>query len=204
MSLVDSLIKEGWLKTDKVVEAFKKIKREDFMPENMKNLAEVNEALSIGEGQTISQPLVVAFMIEKLEVSEGDNVLDIGSGSGWTTALLSNIVGEKGKVIALEVVPKLKDFGEKNVSKYNFIKKGIAQFVLADGAEGFKDEAPFDRILVSAAVQNEIPQVWKEQLKEGGVIVTPVRNSILVLKKKEGEFKEEEYPGFSFVPLIEK
>lgn len=204
MSLVDNLVKEGWLKTDRVIEAFREIKREDFMPEEIKKLAEVNEALPIGEGQTISQPLVVAFMIEKLKVSEGDNVLDIGSGSGWTTGILSYLVGKRGRVTALEVVPELKEFGERNVSKYNFIKKGITRFVLADGTKGFKKEAPFDRMLVSAAVQGEIPPAWKEQLKEGGIIAASVRNSIWVLEKKEGEFKKEEYPGFAFVPLVEK
>ncbi len=204
MSLIDNLVKEGWLKTDRVIEAFREIKREDFMPEEIKKLAEVNEALPIGEGQTISQPLVVAFMIEKLKVSEGDNVLDIGSGSGWTTGILSYLVGKRGRVTALEVVPELKEFGERNVSKYNFIKKGITRFVLADGTKGFKKEAPFGRILVSAAVQGEIPPAWKEQLKEGGIIAASVRNSIWVLEKKEEEFKKEEYPGFAFVPLVEK
>ncbi len=102
MSLIDSLIKEGWLKTERIIEAFGKIKRADFLPEDMRNLAELNEALSIGQGQTISQPLVVAFMIEKLGPQPGDKILDIGSGSGWTSALLAEIVGEKGKVFALD------------------------------------------------------------------------------------------------------
>ncbi len=204
MSLVDDLIKEGWLKTDKVIDAFRSIDRADFMPEEIRNLAEVNEAFSIGFDQTISQPLVVAFMIEKLQVSEGDIVLDIGSGSGWTTALLSYLVGDKGKVVALEVIPELREFGEKNVSKYNFIKKGTAQFALADGTKGYKSEAPFDKILASAAVQDKIPLAWKKQLKEGGIIVTPVRHSIWVLEKKGGKLKKEEHEGFTFVPLIEK
>ncbi len=203
MNLINSLIEEGWLKTERIIKAFREIKRADFMPEEMRDQAEINEALPIGQGQTISQPLVVAFMLEELESKPGDNVLDIGSGSGWTTALLSYIVGEEGKVTAMEVVPELKEFGEKNVSKYNFIKKGIAQFILGDGAKGYIKEAPFDRILVSAAVQEEIPKAWKEQLKVGGRIVTPVGSSIFVLEKQsEDKFKEEEHPGFAFVPLI--
>jgi len=205
MNLINSLIEEGWLKTERIIKAFREIKRADFMPEEMRDQAEINEALPIGQGQTISQPLVVAFMLEELEPKPGDNVLDIGSGSGWTTALLSYIVREEGKVTAMEVVPELKEFGEKNVSKYNFIKKGIAQFILGDGAKGRIKEAPFDRILVSAAVQEEIPKTWKEQLKIGGRIVTPVGSSIFVLEKQsEDKFKEEEHPGFAFVPLIEK
>jgi len=204
MSLIDSLIQEGWLKNPKIIEAFQKIKRIDFLPEEIKNLAELNEALAIGWGQTISQPLVVAFMVELLQPEIGDKILDIGSGSGWTTALLAEIVGEKGKVTAIEVIPELKEFGEKNVAKYNFIKKGVTKFICADGSKGYQKEAPFDKILASAAAR-EIPQTWKDQLKIGGKIVSPVGSSIwLLIKKSENEFEKTEYPGFAFVPLIEK
>jgi protein-L-isoaspartate(D-aspartate) O-methyltransferase len=110
MSLIDLLVRDGWLKTEAIINAFKKIKRQDFMPaapigsdprlfygrEDLKNLAELNEALPIGEGQTISQPLTVAFMLELLQPKEGDKILDVGSGSGWTTALLAYIVSQKG------------------------------------------------------------------------------------------------------------
>jgi len=202
--LIDSLIKDGWLKTSIIIKAFEKIKRIDFLPEEIKNLAEVNEALPIGEGQTISQPLVVAFMIEKLEPKPDQKILDIGSGSGWTTALLAHIVGPKGKVIAIELIPELKELGEKNTSKYNFVKKGIAEFICADGSKGYKKEAPFDGILASASAE-EIPLAWKEQLKIGNRIVAPIKSSIWVFEKKsESEFEETEYPGFTFVPLIEK
>ena len=86
MALINSLIQEGWLKTERYIEAFKKIKRADFLPEEIKDLAELNEALPIGFNQTISQPLVVAFMIELLKPKEGEKILDVGSGSGWTAA----------------------------------------------------------------------------------------------------------------------
>ena len=205
MPLIDSLIEEGWLKTPKIIEAFWKINRADFMPEDMKNLAESNEALPIGYGQTISQPLVVAFMLEQLNPQPGEKILDVGSGSGWTSALLGEIVGPKGKVFAIEVIPELKEFGEKNVEKYNFIEKGIVKFVCADGSKGYPKEALFDKILCSAAAQKKIPPVWKEQLKIGGRIVTPIGSSIwLLIKKSEDEFEEIEYPGFAFVPLITK
>ncbi|MBZ9572183.1 protein-L-isoaspartate O-methyltransferase [Patescibacteria group bacterium] len=202
MALIDSLIQDSWLKTPSIIEAFSKIKRIDFLPEDIKNLAELNTALSIGYGQTISQPLVVAFMIEQLQPQLGDKILDIGSGSGWTTALLAEIVSEKGKVIAIEIVPELKEFGEQNVAKYNFIEKGTVEFICADGSKGSSKEAPFDKILASASAK-EIPQAWKEQLKIGGKIVTPIGTSIwLFIKKSEKEFEEIEYPGFVFVPLI--
>ncbi|MFH1181148.1 MAG: protein-L-isoaspartate O-methyltransferase [bacterium] len=190
----------------------KKIKRIDFLPaspaggpDNVKDLAEINEALAIGYGQTISQPEVVAFMLKLLKPKLGNKILDVGSGSGWTTALLANIVGEKGRVVAIELIPELMEFGKKNVAQYIFIKKGIVEFICADGSKGYKKEAPYDRILVSAAVQEEIPKAWKEQLKIGGRLVAPVGNSIwLLIKKSKNDFERIEYPGFIFVPLIEK
>jgi protein-L-isoaspartate(D-aspartate) O-methyltransferase len=237
MPLIDSLIKEGWLKTPRIIEAFKKIKRVDFLPsvasategksEDLEKIAELNEALPIGYGQTISQPLVVAFMLEQLNPQPGDKILDIGSGSGWTSALLGEIVGEKesppkdkniqagpphsegvGRVIAIEITPELKEFGENNTAKYNFVKKGQVQFFCADGSRGYENEAPYDKILVSASVQGEVPGAWKQQLKVGGRIVTPIGSSIWLLVKNppaggETDFEEIEYPGFSFVPLIE-
>jgi len=212
MDLVDSLIKEGWLKTPRIIEAFRQIKRVDFLPDDIKDLAELNEALPIGYGQTISQPLVVAFMIELLDPQPRDKILDVGSGSGWTSALLAEIVGEKGKVIAIDIIPELVEFGKKNVSKYNFLEKGVAEFICADGSKGYQKEAPYDKILASASAR-ELPKPWKEQLKIGGRIVTPIGSSIwLFIKKtpsfakatagKESEFEEIEYPGFAFVPLI--
>jgi protein-L-isoaspartate(D-aspartate) O-methyltransferase len=222
--LIDSLIKDGWLKTPIIIEAFKKIKREDFLPQDIKNLAELNEALPIGWGQTISQPLTVAFMLELLQPEPGNKILDIGSGSGYTAALLAEIVSqnkniknfytskyrsdkyrsrsEGGRVVALEVIPELKEFGEKNVAKYNFIEKGIAEFILADGLKGYKKEAPYDKILVSASAK-EIPPAWKEQLKIKGRIVASVKNSLWLIKKAtKDKFIETEYPGFVFVPLV--
>jgi len=209
MALINDLIEKGWLKTPRIIEAFKKIKRIDFLPENSKNLAELNEALAIGYGQTISQPLVVAFMLEQLQPELGHKILDVGSGSGWTTALLSEIVGDKGKVIAIELVKELRDFGEKNTAKYNFVKKGIAEFLCIDGSKGYPNIAArpelaegFDRILASASAL-KIPLAWKKQLKIEGRIVTPIKNSIWVfIKNSEDSFQEVEHPGFSFVPLI--
>lgn len=209
MNLIDTLIKEGWLKTPRIIKAFRKIKRVDFLPENMKDLAELNEALPIGYGQTISQPLVVAFMLEQLNPLPREKILDIGSGSGWTSALLGEIVGEGGKVIAIEIVPELMEFGKQNVTKYNFIKKGRVLFIWADGSKGYQKEAPFDKILVSATAERVFP-AWEEQLKIGGRIVTPIGSSIWLFIKKSVEtergsvFEEIEYPGFTFVPLITK
>ena len=141
MALINSLIQEGWLKTERYIEAFKKIKRADFLPEESKDLAELNEALPIGFSQTISQPLVVAFMIELLKPEEGEKILDVGSGSGWTAAILAEIVGDKGKIIAIEIVPELKEFGENNILNYNFIKERRVEFLCVDGSKGYKQKA---------------------------------------------------------------
>lgn len=215
MNLVDELKQQGWLRTPRLIEAFRQIKRVDFLPEEEKALAEVNAALPIGQGQTISQPLVVAFMLELLQPEPGDKILDIGSGSGWTTAILAYVVSQnrrkqksksknqkRGKVTAIEIIPELKEFGEKNVRKYNFIEKGIAQFILGDGSKGYKEEALFNKILCSAEVQGQLPRAWQRQLKIDGRLVTPIASSIwLFIKKSETEFEEREYPGFAFVPL---
>lgn len=204
MSLIENLIRDGWLKTPEIIRAFNKIKRRDFLPENLKNLSELNEALPIGWGQTISQPLVVAFMLELLQPKEEEKILDVGSGSGWTSALLAEIVGQKGKVIAIEIIPELKEFGENNAKKYNFVKEGRIKFICGDGSKGYPPEAPFDKILVSAAAEKVYP-AWKEQLKIGGRIVCPIQNSIfLFIKNTKDKFEEIEFPGFVFVPLIEK
>lgn len=203
MDLVERLIKENWLKTPRIIEAFRRIKRVDFLPEDMKDLANLNEALPIGQNQTISQPLTVAFMMELLQPEKGEKIMDIGSGSGYSSALLAEIVGREGKIFTLEIVPELKEFGEKNIAKYGFSQEGRVNFILADGSKGWSKEAPFDKILCSAAVQKGIPQMWREQLKIEGKIVAPVGSSIWVFtKRSEKKFEEIEYPGFSFVPLI--
>ena len=200
MPFIQDLIKEGWLKTPRIIEAFQKIKRADFLPLDIKNLAESNTALPIGFSQTISQSLVVAFMLEQLEPKSGEKILDIGSGSGWTSALLAEIVGSKGKVIAIEIIPELAEFGKKNAAKYNL----PIQFICEDGSKGYKKEAPYDKILASASAK-EIPLAWKKQLKVGGIIVAPIGNSIWrIVKKSESRFQETEYPGFVFVPLISR
>jgi protein-L-isoaspartate(D-aspartate) O-methyltransferase len=197
MNLIDSLVEDKWLKTPRIIEAFKKVKRQDFMPEDIKALSEINEAMPIGRGQTISQPLTVAFMIEELQPKRGDKVLDVGSGSGWTTALLAHIVGKRGKVIGIEIIKELKEFGEKNASKF-----GTAQFVLGDGSKGYDKEAPYDKILVSASA-SKVPSALKKQLKIGGRMVIPIKESIFtIVKKSEREFEQTKHEGFLFVPLV--
>lgn len=202
--LIKELIRDGYLKTPPVIKAFETIDRLDFVLPEYKAEAYMNYPLPIGHGQTISQPLIVAFMLEHLDPKKGEKILDIGAGSGWQAALLAEMVGEEGKVVAIERIPELKDFAEKNISKYNFITKGIVKLVLGDGAKGFAEEAPYDKIIAAASAR-QIPQFWKDQLKVGGRIVAPVGDTLFVLDKEAPEkFSEKQYFGVAFVPLIEE
>lgn len=204
LQLVDELVKEGYLKTPEIIDAFKKIDRADFMLEKYKENAGVNTPFPIGFGQTISQPLTVAFMLELLKPQKGDKILDIGSGSGWQTALMAEIVGARGKVFAIEIIPELVQFGKNNAAKYNFVEKGMIEFIVGDGSKGLPGEAPFDKIIV-AAEGKTMPHQFKEQLKIFGRLVMPVRGSIWLLTKKGvSDFDEKEFPGFAFVPLVTK
>src|SRR3989344_130801 len=200
-TLVAKLIRDGYLKTPQIIEAFSVVDRKDFVPEEYKSEAYGDYPLPIGYGQTISQPATVAFMLELLQPQAGDKVIDAGSGSGWQTAILACIVGENGSVYAVERIPELYEFGQKNLQKYKF--QNIS-FLCADATKGLVEQAPFDKI-IAAAAGSEIPPAWPEQLKIGGRIVAPVGSSVwLYIKKSEGEFEKLEYPGFAFVPLVKK
>ncbi|MBI2594978.1 MAG: protein-L-isoaspartate O-methyltransferase [Candidatus Colwellbacteria bacterium] len=199
--LVDELIRGGYLKTPTLIEAFREINRADFVPEELKDDAYVNAPLPIGQGQTISQPLTVAFMLELLLPQPGEKILDVGTGSGWQLALLAHVVGERGKVIGIERIEKLKKIAGGNINKYKELK-GRAAIFLNDGSKGYEEGAPYDKI-VAAAAADEIPPAWKEQLKTGGIIVAPVGASVVVMQKTSAEeFETREYYGFSFVPLV--
>lgn len=202
--LINDLIRNGYLRTDNIIDAFSKIHRIEFVPSDLEGQAEANIPLPIGYGQTISQPLTVAFMLELLDPQNGQNILDVGSGSGWTTALLAYIVGEHGNVTAVEVISELCKYGEKNVNKFDFIKKGIVQFHCQSAENGFEKNAPYDRILVSASA-DEIPGALEKQLAVGGKMVIPVRNEIWFVEKKGlDNFNIEKFSGFAFVPFIAK
>jgi protein-L-isoaspartate(D-aspartate) O-methyltransferase len=194
------LIEKGRLKTPRIIEAFRTVERVDFVREEDKSKAFVDMVLPLGYGQTISQPSVVAFMLELLQPEPGEKVLDIGSGSGWTSVLLSKLVGKRGKVVAIEIMPELKELGEDNTKKYD--PGETIKFIRADGNNGWRDNAPYDKILVSAEA-SDLPQALREQLKIGGRIVIPIGFSIcLFVKKSETEFEETSEGGFNFVPLV--
>lgn len=180
-------------------EVFERVDRAQFMRPQYRHLSEVDEPMPIGQGQTISQPYTVRKMLEWLDVKPGQKVLDVGSGSGWTTALLSELVGPKGKVYAVERVPELVEFGRANVERYG--AKNV-EFHQAGDEFGLSEEAPFERILVSAAA-DELPQELVEQLKIGGKMVIPVHNDILeITKLAKDKLDIKRHSGFVFVPLL--
>ena len=189
------------LRSPKIIKAFEKVNRKDFVRSEYVGRAYDDIPLPIGYNQTISQPTTVAFMLELLELKEGLKVLDVGSGSGWTTALLANIVGKKGEVVGVELIPELVNFGRENIGKY--CNGSNVNIFPAEGTIGYPLKSPYDRILVSASA-DEIPLELIKQLKVSGVLVIPVKNSIYKLIRKSNDISDvskEEYPGFVFVPL---
>lgn len=197
-SLVEYLINTGALYSTNITEAFENIDRVDFVLNPAASDVYEDYPQPIGHGQTISQPSTVAMMLEMLEPKKGEKILDIGSGSGWTTALLSYIAGSSGFVTGVERVGELVKFGNKNLEKYGFKNAKIIQAGDDLGVVGEK----FDRILVSAAA-DEFPKELAEQLKVGGKLVIPIRSSIYeITKNKDGKLEGSEHYGFAFVPLI--
>lgn len=200
--LIEEVIAEGVLRTPLIIDAFRSIDRHDFVREEMESEAYYNIPLPIGGGQTISQPLTVAYMLELLQPRKGENILDVGSGSGWQTALLAYLVGEHGHITALEIIPELCEWGRQNVAKYNFITKGIVETHCMSGLGGYPKRAPFEKIIAAAAGET-VPDAWLEQTKVNGCIVMPVGSSILQLVKKSAvEWERYDHPGFAFVPLV--
>lgn len=187
---------------EKVLKALEKIDRKEFVRPEYIDYAYEDTPLPIGYGQTISQPSTVAFMLTLLDVRKGFNVLDVGTGSGWTTALLSILVGKDGKVTGTEIIKELYEFGEENISKFKNCSN--VQLFLTKSSLGYEPNAPYDRILVSAASVN-VPETLIKQLKNGGIMVIPIQNSVFKIIKKfdDGKITTEEYPGFNFVPLIQ-
>lgn len=180
-------------------DAFYAIDRKDFVPKEYSNEAYEDYPLPIGYGQTISQPTTVAFMLELLAPKKREKILDIGTGSGWTTALLSHIVGSEGEVFGVEIIPELVELGRKNIEKYNFKHTKI---LLADSEKiGYSIEAPFDKILVSASAES-MPEELIEQLKDGGIMVIPIKDSVWQIKKIGNKINIKKFIGFTFVPLV--
>ena len=185
---------------DRVRKALGAIRREDFLPRSQRRHAGEDRALHIGYRQTNSQPTTVSNMLTLLEVEPGDRVLDVGSGSGWTTALLGALVGPTGEVHAVELVPELVAWGGKNLATYSMPWTSISQ--ASPDVLGLPAQAPFDRILVSAQA-SRLPDELVAQLTVGGVMVVPVAGAMTVVRRTAGEPAVVQQGMYSFVPLIE-
>ncbi len=191
------LQQRGVLVSPLLIESFNTVDRKDFVPSSMQDEAYEDYPLFIGAGQTISQPYTVAFMLELLELKESDTILDIGCGSGWSTALLAQAAGS-GFVTGVERVPQLLDLARSNLEKYHFSNIDLR---IAGKTLGIPGQT-FDKILVSAAAE-ELPLELVRQLNPGGIMVIPIQNEIAVVYKREdGSFETKDFYGFRFVPLI--
>jgi protein-L-isoaspartate(D-aspartate) O-methyltransferase len=200
--MVNYLINTGVLKTPKIIEAFRKIPRHLFVPNDYIEHAYDDMPLPTYAGQTISQPYTIAFMTEQLEPKSGEKILEIGSGSGYQAALLGSCVAPRGKVITVELEEELVEFANKNLNKAKIKNVKVIQ---GDGKLGYSKEAPYNKAIITAACP-EIPQKVIEQLKVGGRLVAPVNSGfaqkmMVIDKISDKEFKERNLGSFVFVPL---
>lgn len=184
--------------TDHIAGAMRAIRRQDFLPQEVRHLAEADQALPIGFGQTNSQPRTVKSMLRLLDVQPGHKVLDVGAGSGWSTGILGCLVGEQGRVIGVELVPELTLRAAESLETYAMPWTELRQ--TAEGNLGAGDDAPFHRILVSAEA-DELPETLIDQLSEDGIMVIPVRGELLRVEKRPDDVAVTRHGPFTFVPL---
>ena len=181
--------------------AFRVVTRTDFLRTEDVASAGLDAPIAIGAGQTNSQPRTVFAMLELLDVQPGHRILDVGSGSGWTTALLAHLVGPTGTVIGTELEPELVAFGRENLAKYDFPWASIRQ--AERSILGAPEDAPFDRILVSAEA-SAVPEPLVDQLAVGGTMMVPV-GARMTRVEKQGSARDAvsitTHGLYSFVPL---
>lgn len=185
--------------TADMLELLRSVPRADFLPESARRRADVDAPLPIGHGQTNSQPSTVARMLELLDVRPGHRVLDVGCGSGWTTALLARLAGSDGEVHAVERIPELVATARRNTAPFGVPAERIGEAV--PGVLGMPEEAPFDRILLSA-MGERMPAALVEQLAEDGVLVGPWAGRMHRVVRTRDGLESSEHGGYSFVPLI--
>ena len=196
--MVEYQIRRRGISDKKVLKAMLKVPRHLFVPEQMRELAYGDEPLPIGEGQTISQPYIVAYMTEALKLTGKEKVLEIGTGSGYQTAILAEIVQE---VYTVELIPELSRRAQKVLAELGYQN---IHFLVGDGTRGWPEHAPYEAILVSAAPAT-VPRSLAEQLKLGGRMIIPVGTDfqeLVLVTRTESGWQEERLIGVRFVPLI--
>lgn len=188
----------------RVAAAFAAVPRRGFLTPDQVRFADLDRPLPIGHGQTISQPTTVRNMLALLDVQPGARVLDVGCGSGWTTALLAHLVGPTGTVLGVEIVPELVAFGRDNLARLPADShRGAARILPAvPGVLGLPDEAPFDAILVSAEA-GSLPDQLVAQLRVGGVLVLPVAGRMTKVRREATGVDVVRLGAYSFVPLVD-
>ena len=184
---------------DPVVEAMRAVPRQDFLPAHKRHLARFDRPVRLGQGQTNSQPTTVRRMLQLLDVAPGHRVLDVGAGSGWTTALLAHLVGPRGAVIGVELDPDLARWGEQNVRAQDMPWASVRP--AEPSALGWPADAPYDRILVSAEAR-QLPQPLVDQLGAEATMVIPVKGRMLRVRRVgDGRVDITKHGRYAFVPL---
>ena len=196
--LIEELKSQG-IKDKLVLKALEEIPRKLFVPKNLREEAYENHPLHIGHNQTISQPYTTAFMLQNLKLNNNDIVLEIGTGSGWSTALTAYICE---KIYSIETIPELSKTAKENIKKTKL--KNI-KIITGDGSKGLKKYSPYDKIIVNAAC-SKVPNILISQLKNNGALICPVGNlyeqSLLKIVKEKNNIKTYNLGGFIFVPLV--
>ena len=193
-------IKNRGVSNPSVLEAIEKVDRALFVPKESRSLAYADRPLPIGEGQTISQPYVVAVMMEALELEKSHKVLEIGAGSLYNAALMAKLVRQ---VFTIEIKTKIYEKAQALRDRLDLKNVHIKQ---GDGHKGWQEEAPFDRIILTAAPPLEIPHPLTKQLREGGKMIAPLGEDyqdLILFQKKDGILKKEkDLFAVRFVPMV--
>lgn len=196
--MVEFQIQARGVKDEKVLAAMRKVPRHLFVPENIRSYAYQDEPLLIGEGQTISQPYIVAYMTEALHLRGNERVLEVGTGSGYQAAVLAEFVME---VFTVELVESLSLKAQEVLNELGYTN---IHFKIGDGTLGWKESAPYDAIMVTAAPA-KVPRALQNQLKIGGRMVIPVGSTfqeLILLTREKRRFKKRKLLPVRFVPLI--
>ncbi len=227
--LIEKLVNENILTDELVIKAMKLTQRRHYLLPRHRSFESIDSPLPIGQEQTTSQPLVIAFMLSLLKARPGNKILEIGYGSGWQTGILARIIGmsraeqdssedtaqntqekqtllQEGSIYTYEIRKELADFGKKNLHRDLPPELlPLIHFFNEDYEKSYYYHRPFDRI-ISGAAFNEIPHKLIKALKTGGIMVYPTHENDIrtIIKTSKDSFDEDIYPGYTFVPIVHK